>query len=112
MAAVVNDVDGGGDSTASRTNGMDNQSRMSLRQPSRRPPSHHVCLPYEPRHTQDTPSLKIGAVYSESMEAQPPLTCWEPGSTSWGSQSLLGCQADAAETAKVKSWIECRVLTR
>lgn len=59
-----------------------------------------------------TPSLKIGAAYPESMEAQPPLTCWEPGSTGRGSQSLLGCQADDAETAKVKSWIECRVTPR
>lgn len=78
---------------------------MSLRQPSR-PPLQRVCVCVSPT------GLKIGAAYPESMEAQPPLTCWEPGSTSWESQSLLGCQADDAETAKVKSWIECRVVIR
>lgn len=51
---------------------------MSLRQPGRAALRRvRVCAPASPRprHTR----LKIGAAYPESMEAQPPLTCWNQG---------------------------------
>lgn len=84
MAAKINDDDGGDPSSTS----IDGIINLACRGGSRADQLSIVCVclcvcvrAWETK-IPDTPGLKIGAAHPESMEARPPLTCWEPGSTS------------------------------